>query len=97
MLSHIVRWNTATWTFLCFVGSQGLGTSTAKEGKEYFRDIDKHKKSFIWSDEQDGEAIELAFSKKKIEARKNWLRQFEVIVAPLIQGWILGVSLVYSL
>ncbi|XP_028094723.1 DNA topoisomerase 2-like [Camellia sinensis] len=27
--------------------------------------------------EQDGEAIELAFSKKKIEARKNWLRQFE--------------------
>ncbi|XP_028069781.1 DNA topoisomerase 2-like isoform X2 [Camellia sinensis] len=31
----------------------------------------------MWVDEQDGEAIELAFSKKKIEARKNWLRQFE--------------------
>ncbi|CAL5376672.1 unnamed protein product [Camellia sinensis] len=31
----------------------------------------------MWVDEQDGETIELAFSKKKIEARKNWLRQFE--------------------
>ncbi|CAL5371729.1 unnamed protein product [Camellia sinensis] len=32
----------------------------------------------MWVDEQDGEVIELAFSKKKIEARKNWLRQFEL-------------------
>ncbi|KAJ4785264.1 DNA topoisomerase 2 [Rhynchospora pubera] len=56
---------------------KGLGTSTSKEGKEYFQAIDKHKKDFVWVDEQDGDAIELAFSKKKIEARKNWLRQFE--------------------
>ena len=33
-----------------------------------------------WTHEQDGEAIELAFSKKKIEERKSWLRQFEVKV-----------------
>uniref|UniRef100_A0A7N0TUR6 DNA topoisomerase 2 n=1 Tax=Kalanchoe fedtschenkoi TaxID=63787 RepID=A0A7N0TUR6_KALFE len=56
---------------------KGLGTSTSKEGKEYFAELNKHKKDFVWSDDQDGEAIELAFSKKKIEARKNWLRQFE--------------------
>ncbi|XP_058073689.1 DNA topoisomerase 2-like isoform X2 [Magnolia sinica] len=56
---------------------KGLGTSTANEGKEYFREIDKHKKEFMWMDEQDGDAIELAFSRKKIEARKNWLLQFE--------------------
>ncbi|KAJ3681634.1 hypothetical protein LUZ60_014207 [Juncus effusus] len=56
---------------------KGLGTSTSKEGKEYFQDIDKHKKDFIWADEQDGDCIELAFSKKKIDARKSWLRQFE--------------------
>ncbi|XP_077227115.1 DNA topoisomerase 2-like [Tasmannia lanceolata] len=56
---------------------KGLGTNTDEEGKEYFRDIAKHKKDFMWVDEEDGEAIELAFSKKKIEARKNWLRQFE--------------------
>jgi hypothetical protein len=55
-----------------------LGTSTSKEGKAYFQSLDKHKKDFIWMDEQDGDAIELAFSKKKIEARKNWLRQYEV-------------------
>ncbi|KAK1306769.1 DNA topoisomerase 2 [Acorus calamus] len=56
---------------------KGLGTSTSKEGKEYFSDLDKHKKDFVWADDNDGDAIEMAFSKKKIEARKNWLRHFE--------------------
>ncbi|VFQ77766.1 unnamed protein product [Cuscuta campestris] len=56
---------------------KGLGTSTSQEGKEYFSNLDKHKKNFLWEDQRDAEAIELAFSKKKIEARKNWLRQFE--------------------
>lgn len=37
-----------------------------------------HKKDFVWENDQDGEAIELAFSKKKIDARKKWLLQFEV-------------------
>ncbi|KAH9312192.1 hypothetical protein KI387_027227, partial [Taxus chinensis] len=62
------------WTIKYY---KGLGTSTSKEGKEYFIDLDKHKKDFVWVDEKDGDAIELAFSRKKIEARKNWLRQFE--------------------
>ncbi|GLJ21974.1 hypothetical protein SUGI_0411630 [Cryptomeria japonica] len=62
------------WTIKYY---KGLGTSTSKEGKEYFSNLEKHKKDFVWVDEQDGDAIELAFSKKKIEARKNWLRQFE--------------------
>ncbi|CAN1342380.1 DNA topoisomerase 2 [Linum perenne] len=56
---------------------KGLGTSTDKEGKEYFSDLDKHKKDFMWLDDNDGNAIELAFSKKKIEARKDWIRQHE--------------------
>ncbi|KAI8535345.1 hypothetical protein RHMOL_Rhmol10G0167100 [Rhododendron molle] len=34
-------------------------------------------KDIIWEYEQDGKAIELDFNKKKIEARKNWLRHFE--------------------
>ncbi|PSS09980.1 DNA topoisomerase [Actinidia chinensis var. chinensis] len=66
--------NASGWSIKYY---KGLGTSTSKEGKEYFNDLVKHKKDFIWVDEQDGEAIELAFSKKKIEARKNWLRQLE--------------------
>ena len=57
---------------------QGLGTSTSKEGKEYFRELIKHKKDFKWESEMDGDAIEMAFSKKKIDARKTWLRHFEV-------------------
>ncbi|CAL5213936.1 unnamed protein product [Lathyrus oleraceus] len=56
---------------------KGLGTSTPKEGREYFRDLDKHKKDFIWEDDFDGNAIEMAFSKKKAEDRKIWMRNFE--------------------
>ncbi|URE10379.1 hypothetical protein MUK42_03933 [Musa troglodytarum] len=66
--------NSSGWSIKYY---KGLGTSKSEEGKEYFKDIDKHRKEFVWADEQDGNAIELAFSKKKIEARKNWLRQFE--------------------
>ncbi|EFH59729.1 hypothetical protein ARALYDRAFT_898932 [Arabidopsis lyrata subsp. lyrata] len=55
---------------------KGLGTSTTEEAKEYFKNLGLHKKDFVWEDEQDGEAIELAFSKKKIEARKNWLSNY---------------------
>ncbi|XP_058766099.1 DNA topoisomerase 2-like [Vicia villosa] len=40
---------------------KGLGTSTPKEGREYFRDLDKHKKDFIWEDDFDGNAIEMAY------------------------------------
>ncbi|GLT73663.1 hypothetical protein SLA2020_455040 [Shorea laevis] len=69
-----LRGNATGWTIKYY---KGLGTSTSKEGKEYFSNLDKHKKEFIWGDDHDGDAIELAFSKKKIEARKNWLRQFE--------------------
>ncbi|XP_078179281.1 DNA topoisomerase 2-like isoform X6 [Carex rostrata] len=66
--------NTNAWAIKYY---KGLGTSTSKEAKEYFQNIEKHKKDFVWIDEKDGETIELAFSKNKIEARKNWLGQFE--------------------
>ncbi|KAL8496050.1 hypothetical protein ACS0TY_019960 [Phlomoides rotata] len=66
--------NAKNWTIKYY---KGLGTSTDQEGKEYFSDLGKHRKDFVWVDGEDDDAIELAFSKKKIEARKNWLRQFE--------------------
>ncbi|CAN6696972.1 unnamed protein product [Malus baccata var. baccata] len=69
-----LRGNASGWSIKYY---KGLGTSTSKEGRDYFQKLDQHKKDFIWIDERDGEAIELAFSKKKIEERKNWLRQFE--------------------
>ncbi|KAL6530462.1 DNA topoisomerase 2 [Orobanche minor] len=66
--------NTSGWTIKYY---KGLGTSTSKEGKEYFQDLEKHKKDFLWLDENDNDAIELAFSKSKIEARKKWLQKFK--------------------
>ncbi|XP_048132347.1 DNA topoisomerase 2-like isoform X4 [Rhodamnia argentea] len=66
--------NASGWSIKYY---KGLGTSTSKEGKQYFQNLEMHKKDFVWIDDQDSDAIELAFSKKKIEARKAWLRQFE--------------------
>ena len=58
--------------------SHGLGTSTEKEAKAYFSRIDSHRKRFVWHDDaEDGGALELAFSKKKIEERKAWLAAVE--------------------
>jgi hypothetical protein len=34
----------------------GLGTSTAKEAKEYFAAMDQHKKNFVWEGEWGGTA-----------------------------------------
>ncbi|KAG6557359.1 hypothetical protein Mapa_001289 [Marchantia paleacea] len=62
------------WTIKYY---KGLGTSTSKEGKEYFMDLGRHKKDFTWQSEKDGDAIEMAFSKKKVDARKTWLRHYE--------------------
>ena len=51
----------------------GLGTSTSKEAKEYFSDMLRHRIKFRHNDEQDDHCIDLAFSKKKIDQRKEWL------------------------
>ena len=55
---------------------KGLGTSTAAEAKDYFASIKYHRKEFTWSGDSDGESLEMAFSKKKVEQRKDWLRSF---------------------
>lgn len=51
----------------------GLGTSTGKEAKEYFSDMARHRIRFRYGGQPDDDSIELAFSKKKIDERKNWL------------------------
>ncbi|XP_069814764.1 DNA topoisomerase 2-beta [Dendropsophus ebraccatus] len=55
---------------------KGLGTSTAKEAKEYFADMERHRIGFRYSGPEDDAAITLAFSKKKIDDRKEWLTNF---------------------
>ena len=50
-----------------------MGTSTSKEAKEYFSDMNRHLIKFRYGGNDDDSAVELAFSKKKIEERKAWL------------------------
>ncbi|VDK74675.1 unnamed protein product, partial [Onchocerca ochengi] len=50
-----------------------LGTSTSKEAKEYFMDMRRHRIQFRYGGEEDDDALDMAFSKKKIEERKIWL------------------------
>lgn len=56
---------------------KGLGTSTTEDAQVYFRDLDKHLKEFHTMQDNEAELIELAFSKKKADERKEWLRQFK--------------------
>ena len=55
---------------------KGLGTSTTEEAETYFRDLDRHLKEFHTMQDKEVDLIELAFSKKKADERKEWLRQY---------------------
>ncbi|CAG7673135.1 unnamed protein product [Allacma fusca] len=52
---------------------KGLGTSTSKEAKEYFTDMQRHRILFRYQGQLDDDQITMAFSKKCIEQRKDWL------------------------
>ncbi|KAL0581404.1 DNA topoisomerase 2 [Marasmius crinis-equi] len=55
---------------------KGLGTSDDKDGREYFSNMAKHMIPFAPTADGDRDLIDLAFSKKKADDRKEWLRQF---------------------
>ncbi|KAF2773469.1 type II DNA topoisomerase [Teratosphaeria nubilosa] len=55
---------------------KGLGTSDTRDAQIYFSDLDKHLKRFHRMQEGEPEQLELAFSKKKADARKTWLQEF---------------------
>ena len=55
---------------------KGLGTSSSLEAQAYFRNLDLHMKEFKEMEEEEVPLIELAFSKKMADERKEWLRQF---------------------
>ncbi|KAG7839161.1 hypothetical protein KL942_003523 [Ogataea angusta] len=56
---------------------KGLGTSLPTEMREYFSQLDRHLKTFHTLQEEDVSLIDLAFSKKKADDRKEWLRGFQ--------------------
>ncbi|XP_018321367.1 DNA topoisomerase 2 [Agrilus planipennis] len=57
---------------------KGLGTSSSLEAKEYFSNMARHRIRFRYTGQQDDDHIVLAFSKKHIEHRKEWLTNFMV-------------------
>ncbi|GLC56369.1 hypothetical protein PLESTB_001097300 [Pleodorina starrii] len=65
--------NTRGWDIKYY---KGLGTSTKEEAQEYFSKLEQHRKEFVWTGDDDGDAIELAFSKKRVDDRKEWLSNF---------------------
>lgn len=52
---------------------KGLGTSSAEEAKETFKDLKNNTEIYI-CDEQCDSSFKLAFEKKKADDRKEWLR-----------------------
>lgn len=57
---------------------QGLGTSKDEDARDYFSHMGKHMIPFSTIKDGERELIELAFSKKKADDRKEWLRALEV-------------------
>lgn len=56
---------------------KGLGTSDTDDAQRYFSDLDRHHKEFAIMQDEEAQLIDLAFSKKKADERKEWLRQFK--------------------
>ncbi|KAM0484337.1 hypothetical protein ACHAPX_001760 [Trichoderma viride] len=55
---------------------KGLGTSTNEDAQVYFTNLDEHLKEFSVMKPEEADLFDLAFSKKKADARKEWLGGF---------------------
>ncbi|KAF6813723.1 DNA topoisomerase 2 [Colletotrichum sojae] len=55
---------------------KGLGTSSNEDAQVYFTNLDDHLKEFNTMKPDEAELFDLAFSKKKADARKEWLGNF---------------------
>lgn len=55
---------------------KGLGTSTSKDAKHYFSNLQRHVKTFTPLSDEDRGLLSLAFSKKAVDQRKVWLKDF---------------------
>ncbi|CAG2112538.1 unnamed protein product, partial [Medioppia subpectinata] len=74
-LPEFEEWKSATnnWNAWKVKYYKGLGTSTSNEAKEYFSDMRRHRITFKYTGADDDRAVQLAFSKKLVEQRKDWL------------------------
>jgi DNA topoisomerase-2 len=60
--------NTNSWEIKYY---KGLGTSTNKEAKEYFKTMSCV--TYSWNEETSNESIDMAFNKKRANDRKDWI------------------------
>lgn len=59
---------------------KGLGTSTSKEAKEYFADLENKLVTYDWQDYEKGETdklIDMVFNKKLADERKEWINSLD--------------------
>ena len=57
---------------------KGLGTSTSKEAKEYFKNIKTNKLDMLWTDEAiESNMVDMCFNKKRADDRKDWILSHE--------------------
>jgi len=61
---------TGRWTIKYY---KGLGTSTTAEAISYFKDFSHHHRPFVWNSDEDGELVEMAFTKSRADDRKRWI------------------------
>ena len=66
------KFNVNKWNIKYY---KGLGTSTEKEAKEYFKNIKNVE--YIYDEEESKEKIDMAFNKKRADARKKWLLDYD--------------------
>ncbi len=60
------------WTIKYY---KGLGTSTAEEAKEYFKDMKITE--YVYTGDTSDERLDLAFNKKRADDRKAWLMKYD--------------------
>jgi DNA topoisomerase-2 len=52
---------------------KGLGTSSPKEARDYFKDLKNHLIPIKWDSDDNSEYIDMIFNKKRANDRKDWL------------------------
>ena len=55
---------------------KGLGTSTAKEGKEYFSELATHVIPFQPMLQTEEDLLDMCFRRKRCEERKEWMNEW---------------------
>lgn len=55
---------------------KGLGSSSNEDAQVYFTNLDRHLKTFATIQPDESQMLDMIFSKKKADARKEWLGNF---------------------